>query len=118
MIYEVTLIQTNLDLHKRIRMTNGVYPFFVKILKKVQEDRLFQQQKEYKVDEIGLLWSNEILYVPEGGDIRSNILMKFHWKPYSRNPGYQNMTSTVNKHFLWPKLKADIALFFMKCQEY
>ena len=50
MIYEVTLIQTDLDLHERIRTTNKVDPFYVEIPKKVQEDRLFQQQKYYKVD--------------------------------------------------------------------
>ena len=43
MIYEVTLSQTDLDLHERIRTANGFDPFYVEILKKVQEDRLFQQ---------------------------------------------------------------------------
>ena len=57
MIYEVTLSQTNSYLHKRIRMANKVDPFYVEILKKVQEDRLFQEQKEYKVGETGMLWS-------------------------------------------------------------
>ena len=42
MIYEVNLSQINLDLHERIRMTNRVDPFYLEILKKVQEDRLFQ----------------------------------------------------------------------------
>ena len=79
---------------------------------------MFQQQKEYNVDETGLLWSKEILYVLEGGDIKSNILTKFHWKPYSGNLGYQKMISVVKKQFLWPKLKANIALFITKCQEY
>ena len=50
MIYEVNLSQTNANFHERIRMANRVNPFYVEILKKVQEDRLFQQQKEYKVD--------------------------------------------------------------------
>ena len=45
MIYEVTLSQTNANLHERIGATNRVDPFYVEILKKVQEDRLFQQQK-------------------------------------------------------------------------
>ena len=45
MLYQVTLSQTDSNLHKRIRTTNGVDPFYVEILKKVQEDRLFQQQK-------------------------------------------------------------------------
>ena len=49
MIYEVTLIQTDFDFHERIRTTNKVDPFYVEILKKVQEDRLFQQHKYYKV---------------------------------------------------------------------
>ena len=55
MIYEVTLSQTDLDLHERIRTTNRVDPFYVEIIKKVQEDMLFQQRKEYKVDESRLL---------------------------------------------------------------
>ena len=78
---------------------------------------MFQQQKEYKVDEMGLLWSKERLYVPEGGDIRSSIPTEFHRTPYSGHLGYQKMISTVKKHFFWPKLKADIALFIAKCQE-
>ena len=41
MIYEVTLSQTDADLHERIRTANIVDPFYVEILKKVQEDRLF-----------------------------------------------------------------------------
>ena len=45
MIYEVNFSQTNLDLYERIRTTNRVDPFYFEILKKVQEDRLFQQQK-------------------------------------------------------------------------
>ena len=28
------------------------------------------------------------------------------------------MISVVKKHFFWPKLKANIALFVMKCQEF
>ena len=63
MIYEVTLSQTDSDLHKRIRAANRVDRFYVEILKKFQEDRLFQQQKEYKVDELGLLWSKGRVYV-------------------------------------------------------
>ena len=78
-------------------------------------DKLFEQQKEYNVDEMGLLWSKERLYIPEGGDIRSNILMEFHQTPYLGNPGYQKMISAVKKHFFWTKLRAHIALFIAKC---
>ena len=67
MIYEVTLIQADVDLHENIRTTNKVDLFYVEILKKVQEDRLFQQQKEYKVDDFGILWSKDRLYGPDGG---------------------------------------------------
>ena len=78
MIYEMTLSQTDSDLHKRIRMTNRFYPFYLEILKKVQEDTFFQKQKEYKVDESGMLWSKDRMYIPEGGDTWSNILTEFH----------------------------------------
>ena len=104
MIYEVTLSQTDSDLHKSIRTANRFEPFYVEILKKVQEDRFFQQQKEYKVDKTGLLWSKERLYIPEGGDIRSSILIEFHRTPYSGHLGYQKMISTIKKKLLWPKL--------------
>ena len=115
MICEVTLSQTDAYLHEKIRTANKVDPFYVEILKKVQKDRLFQQQKEYKVDDSGLLWSKDRLYVPYGGDIRSNILIEFHREPYSGHPRYQKMISVIKRHFFWPKLKADIAIFIAKC---
>ena len=43
MIYEVTISQTDSDLHDRIRTANRVDPLYVEILKKVQEGGLFQQ---------------------------------------------------------------------------
>ena len=78
MIYEVTWSQTDSYFHERIGVAYEVDPFYVKILKKFQEDRLFQQQKEYKVDKSGLPWSKNHLYVPKGGDLWSNIVMEFH----------------------------------------
>ena len=54
MLYEVTLSQTDSDLHDRITMVRKVDRFNVKALKNIQEDMLFQQQNEYKVDDIGL----------------------------------------------------------------
>ena len=78
MLYEVTLSQTNSDLHERIRTVNKVDPLYVEILKKVQEDKLVQKQKEYAVEKMRLLWSKERLYVPEGEDIHSSILIEFH----------------------------------------
>ena len=46
MIYEVTLSQNDADLYERIRTTNRVDPFYVEILKKSVEDKLFQQRKK------------------------------------------------------------------------
>ena len=98
MLYEVTLIQIDSDLHDRIITENRIDYFYVEILKNIQEENLFQQQKEYKVDETRLLWYKERLYVPKEVDIRSSILMDFHWNPYLGHPGYQKMISTVKKH--------------------
>ena len=117
MIYEVTLSQNDSYLHESVRTANNVDPFYVEILKKIQEENLFQQQKAYKVDEIGVLLSKERLYIPKGGDVRSIILTKFHRTHYLGHPGYQKMISVIKRHFFWPKLKVDIALFIMKCQE-
>ena len=118
MIYEVTLSQTDLNLHERIRAANRVDRFYVESFMKVEEDRLFQQQKVHKVEETRLLWSKERLYVPNGGDIRSSILTEFHRKPYSGHPRYQKMIYVVKRHLSWSKLKADIVLFIVKCEEF
>ena len=118
MIYEVTLSQTNAYLHENIRTAKKVDPFYVEILKKVQEDQLFQQQKEYKVDDFRLLWSKDRLYVPSGGDIWSSILTEFHKAPYSGHPGYQKRIYSIKRHFFLPKLNANIAMFIAKCQEF
>ena len=79
---------------------------------------MFQQKKEYNIDESGLLWSKDHLYVPYGGDLRSNIFMEFHRAPYLGHLGYQKMIDAVKRDFFWPNLKADIAIFIAKCQEY
>ena len=77
---------------------------------------MFRLQKEYKVDEFGLIWSKgHLQYVPEGGDLRSGILAEFHRVSYSGHLGYPKMISTVKRHFFWPKLKADVAMFITKC---
>ena len=99
MIYEVTLSQDDADLHENIITANKVDLVYVEILKKVQEDQLFQQQKEYKVDDFRLLWSKDRLYVSNGAHIWSSILTKFHREPYSGHPGYQKMISSVKRHF-------------------
>ena len=99
MLYEVTLSQIGSYFHNIIRTTSRVDHFYVEFLKKIQEDKLFQQQKEYKVGDTRLLWSKERQYVVEGGDIGSSILTEFHRNPYSRNLRYQNMISAVKKHF-------------------
>ena len=51
MLYEVTLSQTDSYLQDRIGMTSRVDHFYLEVLKNIEEDRLFQQQKKYKVDE-------------------------------------------------------------------
>ena len=44
--------------------------------------------------------------------------MEFHCEPYSVHLGYQKMISTINRHLFWPKLKADLAMFIVKFQEF
>ena len=45
MIYEVTVSQIDSDLHKRIRIANGVDPFYVEILKKSKRIGCFNNKK-------------------------------------------------------------------------
>ena len=70
------------------------------------------------MDVSGLLWSKDRVYVPDRGDIRYRILIEFHRVPHSGHTGYRNMIYAVKKHFFWPNLKADIAMFIAKCQEF
>ena len=51
MLYEVALSQSDSDLHDKIRTKSKVDHFYVESLKNIQEDRIFQQQEEYNVDE-------------------------------------------------------------------
>ena len=99
MIYEVTLSQTDADLHENIRVANRVDPFYVDILNKFHQDRLIQQQQEYNVDESWLLWSKYHLYVPEGWNLWSRILIEFHWELYSGHLEYQKILFAIKRHF-------------------
>ena len=63
MLNEVTKIQTRSDLNDRIRTPIKNDQFYTKISPKMQGNKLFQQKKEYKIDETWLLWSKKRLYV-------------------------------------------------------
>ena len=45
MLYEVTLIQIDSDLHDRIRTINEFDCFYVEVLKNIQEERFFSTRK-------------------------------------------------------------------------
>ena len=92
-------------------------PFHIEIGNKLQKNNKESQQQIYSIDEQGYLGSKDRLYVPKVGNIRYHILTEFHKKHYSGHSDYQNMVTTVKKHYFFHKMIFDIADFIAKCLE-
>nr|GEZ98063.1 putative reverse transcriptase domain-containing protein [Tanacetum cinerariifolium] len=54
-------------------------------------------------------------WLPCYGDLRTAIMHESHKSKYSVHPGSDKMYQDMKKLYLWPNMKADIALYVRKC---
>ena len=72
---------------------------------------------EFKVDQKGLIWFKERIYMPNVAYLKLFVLNEIQIPPYAGNPSYQKMIKTLRKQFFWPRLKAYLVDYLSKCFE-
>ena len=83
----------------------------------IQQSAREDNQQEYKLDNVGLIYLKQRLYVPNQSRIKNLIMDEFHISHYAGHPGYQKMITAIWKEYFWPGMKKSIVEYLVQCLE-
>ena len=63
----------------------------------------------YHLGEDDLIFYKARLYIPNGADLKMQVMDEINQIPYSRHLGYQKTTTTRRNQYFWHRTKKDIA---------
>jgi hypothetical protein len=69
----------------------------------------------FRKDGQGIVWFNDRIVVPKDDEVRQQILDEAHLSRYSIHPGSTKMYHDLKQHYLWTKMKIEIACYVVKC---
>jgi len=116
-ISEVILSRPKSDLLDKVKAASILDADYSKLLSEIQKTEVNLNGTAFKIDQKGLIWFKDRLYVPKNLDIKLFILNEMHKPSFSCHPGYQKMITTLRKQFFWPGLKSDLVEYLSKCLE-
>ena len=65
----------------------------------------------------GLLWRDNLLYIPDDVALRQDLLYWHHDVPWCAHLGVEKTIKLVQRQFWWPRLAADIASYVTSCNK-
>eukprot|EP00253_Pinus_taeda_P012349 PITA_12349 len=74
-------------------------------------------QSEYMIDDAGIVYFKQRIYVPNQNKVKNLIMDEFHISHYAGHPGYQKMITAIRKEYFWPGMKKDIVEYLARCLE-
>nr|GEZ22144.1 retrotransposon protein, putative, Ty3-gypsy subclass [Tanacetum cinerariifolium] len=75
------------------------------VFQKSEED----EQAKFRVDDDGVMWFGDRLYVPSDPTLREVVLSEAHNSPFSIHMGSTKMYGDLKQHFWWNGMKQDRA---------
>ena len=66
-------------------------------------------------DDQGAIRFDTRLWVPDGENLRKEVLSEAHSSAYSVHPGSTKMYKDLKRHFWWNNMKQDVADHVAKC---
>ncbi|KAK1649629.1 hypothetical protein QYE76_067434, partial [Lolium multiflorum] len=97
--------EMNVNLKNEIIMGQLDDPFIVEEMKRIDEGR----PSEFHRGEMGSLWFQKRICVPDIAEIKEVILREAHQTPYSIHPGSTKMYMDLKELFWWNNMKREIA---------
>nr|GFD13713.1 protein-tyrosine-phosphatase MKP1 [Tanacetum cinerariifolium] len=70
---------------------------------------------EFSVDDDGVVWFEDRLYVPSVHALREKVMTEAHSSPFTVHPGSTKMYRDLKQYFWWKGMKQDVATFVSKC---
>jgi hypothetical protein len=109
-VIHLTIINTcESDLKSRINEALHTDEHFVHIKECLEQEPMGRNCEGYRMTEDGLLMYQDRLYIPNSIKLKRLIMDELHKRPYSWNPGYQKMITTIRKLYYCPGMKKEIA---------
>ena len=116
-INQMMLSQTKSDLLDKVKVASTQDADYSKLLNEIQNTKVNLNGTAFKIDQKGLIWFKDRLYIPKNLDIKLLILNEMHKPPYAGHPGYRKMITALRKQFFWLGLKTDLVDYLSKCLE-
>ena len=76
------------------------------------------KETEFIVNENGVLYYKDRVFVPDGNDLRKSILEEVHSGSFAIHPGSTKMYQDLKMSFWWSEMKRDVSKFVTKCLVY
>eukprot|EP00253_Pinus_taeda_P012179 PITA_12179 len=103
-----------LDMIKEISDQDTGYQ---QLKQQIQQSDGKDSQQEFTIDDAGIVYFKQRIYVPNQNKIKSLIMDEFHINHYAGHPGYQKMMTAIRKEYFWPGMKKDIVEYLARCLE-
>jgi hypothetical protein len=69
----------------------------------------------WSVDDVGFIWINQRILVPESGDLWLRVLQSFHDHPVSGHFGVNKTLSVIRREYTWPNIREFVADYVKSC---
>jgi hypothetical protein len=84
-------------------------------LEEIRGNMVKGKAKGFHEDEMGTLWFEQRLCVPNDPEIKKLIPQEAHDSPYSIHPGNTKMYMDLKERFWWVSMKRDVAEYISLC---
>ena len=101
----------------KVKTTSTHDDEYTKLRSEIQSNEVNLKGTDFKVDQKGLLWFKDRLYMPKNLEIKLFILNEMHKIPFAGHPSYQKMIIDMRKQFFCLGLNFDLVEYLSKCLE-
>eukprot|EP00253_Pinus_taeda_P035992 PITA_35992 len=116
-LYEVSISEWKSPFLEIIKEISDQDTEYQQLKLQIQQSAREDSQQEYKLDNAGLIYFKQRLYVPNQIRIKNLIMDEFHVSHYAGHPGYQKMITAIRKEYFWPGMKKSIVEYLARCLE-
>jgi hypothetical protein len=81
----------------------------------VQSFHADSKYSRWSVDNVGFVWIDQRILVPESRDLRLCVLQSFHDHPVSGHFGVNKTLSVIQWEYTWPNIREFVADYVKSC---
>jgi len=98
-LYEVSISEWKIPFLEIIKEIADQDTEYQQLKLQIQQSARVDSQQEYELDNAGLIYFKQRLYVPNQSRIKNLIMDEFHVSHYAGHPGYQKMITAIRKEY-------------------